>query len=118
MINLSKHWILVYVAVIFEVSWVAGLKYAQHPLTWTGTVLSILISFYLLIRATNFLPISTVYAVFTGLGAAGSVFVESIFFDAPFSLLKISLCGVLITGVIGLKFSTDEDKSAQKEARK
>jgi paired small multidrug resistance pump len=105
---MNKNWRVVYIAAIFEVSWVSGLKHAEDALAWTGTIVAIIISFYLLIRATNVLPISTVYAVFTGLGAAGTVLVEILFFSNSFSWLKISLCVVLISGVIGLKMITGE----------
>jgi paired small multidrug resistance pump len=101
-------WLLVYMSVIFEVSWVTGLKHANHPLEWTLTAISIFISFFLLIYSTKRLPISTVYAVFTGLGAAGTVLVELLFFSNHVNWLKIALCAVLISGVIGLKMVTVE----------
>ncbi|MGM0877253.1 MAG: DMT family transporter [Bacillota bacterium] len=105
---MNKNWLTVYIAAIFEVGWVTGLKHAEYALAWTGTIVAIIISFYLLIRATNVLPTSTVYAVFTGLGAAGTVLVEIFFFSNSFSWLKIGLCAVLISGVIGLKMVTGE----------
>ncbi|MGM7723990.1 DMT family transporter [Metabacillus sp. Hm71] len=113
---MNKKWLLVYIAGFFEVSWVAGLKHAQDPLAWIGTFSAIIISFYLLIKATNSLPVSTVYAVFTGLGAAGTVLAEIIFFDYPFNWVKIALCTVLISGVIGLKVVTSEHEVQEKEA--
>jgi paired small multidrug resistance pump len=112
---MNKNWLNVYIAAIFEVSWVTGLKHAEHGLEWAGTVLAIVISFYLLIRATNTLPISTVYAVFTGLGAAGTVLVEILFFSTSINWLKIGLCAVLISGVIGLKMVTGERDGIKEE---
>lgn len=112
---MNKKWLFVYIAAIFEVSWVTGLKHADDALTWAGTILAIVISFYLLIKATNLLPVSTVYAVFTGLGAAGTVLVEIIFFSTPFSWMKIGLCAVLITGVVGLKVVTGEPEDQKGE---
>ena len=112
---MNKNWVLIYIAAVFEVSWVSGLKHAADPLAWTGTIFSIVASFYLLLKATNVLPVSTVYAVFTGLGAAGTVFAEIIFFHAPFSWIKICLCAVLITGVIGLKVVTGEHEVPKEE---
>jgi paired small multidrug resistance pump len=112
---MNKNWVTVYVAAIFEVSWVTGLKHAENSLAWIGTVIAIMISFYLLIKATNSLPISTVYAVFTGLGAAGTVLIEIIFFSHSFSWLKIGLCAVLISGVIGLKLATGEHETSKGE---
>jgi paired small multidrug resistance pump len=105
---MNKKWLMVYVAAIFEVSWVTGLKHAEDALSWSGTIIAIIISFYILIKASNVLPISTVYAIFTGLGAAGTVLIEILFFSTSFSWLKILLCALLISGVIGLKLVTGE----------
>ena len=105
---MNKKWLIIYVAALFEVSWVTGLKYADGALAWSGTVAAIIVSFYLLIKASSILPISTVYAVFTGLGAAGTVLVEILLFSSTFSWTKILLCAVLISGVIGLKLVTGE----------
>jgi len=105
---MNKYWFLVYISTFFEVSWVTGLKHATTGLEWAGTVICILVSFYLLITATKKLPISTVYAVFTGLGAAGTVIVELVLFSNEVNWLKLILCAVLITGVVGLKMVTTE----------
>ena len=63
----------------FEVIWVIGLKHANTFLTWTGTIIAIIISFYLLIMAGKKLPVGTAYAVFVGLGTAGTVISEILF---------------------------------------
>jgi paired small multidrug resistance pump len=112
---MNKKWLLIFIAAFFEVSWVTGLKHAEDPLAWIGTIFAIVISFYILISATNSLPISTVYAVFTGLGAVGTVLVEVLFFSTSFSWVKIGLCAVLISGVIGLKVVTHEHDTAKGE---
>lgn len=109
--HMSKNWFLVYFAVIFEVSWVTGLKHANSTLAWIMTILSILISFYLLIYATKRLPISTVYAVFTGLGATGTVIIELLFFSHEINWVKVGLCAILIAGVVGLKMVTDDHQT-------
>lgn len=100
---MKNKWLIVYIAALFEVMWVSGLKHAETSLEWTGTIIAILISFDLLIRATKSLPVSTVYAVFTGLGAAGTVVVEILFFGDPLKLIKILLILLLVAGVVGLK---------------
>lgn len=63
-------WIYVLFAAIIEVVWVLGLKYSTTPLHWTGTIIAIIFSFYFVIKACEFIPAGTVYAVFTGSGAA------------------------------------------------
>src|SRR6476620_5633164 len=108
---MNTNWIKVFVAAFFEVFWVIGLKHANDFWTWTGTVIAIIISFYLMIMAGKKLPVGTVYAVFVGLGTAGTVFSDIVFFDEPFKLAKVLLILVLLGGVVGLKLVTkDTDK--------
>lgn len=111
---MSKHWFLVIIAAVFEVMWVAGLKHAEHFWAWVGTVIAILVSFYLLIYSGKKLPTSTVYAVFVGLGSAGTVISEMVWFQEPFSWIKILLIGGLLTGIIGLKLVTPEPEAHPK----
>lgn len=105
------HWLKVFIAAFFEVFWVIGLKHADDPLTWTGTIFSISVSFYLMIMAGKVLPVGTVYAVFVGLGTAGTVLSEIIFFGEPLKLSKMILVLILLIGVLGLKLVTGEEES-------
>jgi paired small multidrug resistance pump len=105
---MNKDWIKVFIAALFEVLWVIGLKHANDLWTWTGTIISIIISFYLMIMAGRKLPVGTVYAVFVGLGTAGTVFSEILFFGEPFKVEKILLILLLLAGVIGLKVVTKD----------
>lgn len=110
------YWLMIVIAAIFEVGWVVGLKHADSFWQWTGTVICIALSFALLILAGKKLPVSTVYAVFVGLGTAGTVSVDILFFDHPFDFVQIVLIALLISGVIGLKYVTDsEQKEEEKE---
>ena len=106
---MNKDWIKVFIAAVFEVLWVIGLKHSDSLLDWTGTIVAIVISFYGLIMAGRKLPVGTVYAVFVGLGTAGTVFSEILFFGEPLKVEKILLVLVLLAGVIGLKLVTDEE---------
>ncbi|MDQ1910807.1 multidrug efflux SMR transporter [Paenibacillus sp. GD4] len=104
---MNKGWVFVFIGSVIEVLWVTGLKHSHHYLEWTGTVLAIALSFYLLIRSIGSgLPVGTVYAVFTGLGTMGTVLTEMIVFGEPFRVLKIVLIVVLVAGVMGLKLVT------------
>ncbi|MFK5707509.1 DMT family transporter [Lysinibacillus boronitolerans] len=105
---MKTDWIKVIVAAFFEVFWVIGLKHANDFLTWTGTVIAIIISFYLMIMAGKKLPVGTVYAVFVGLGTAGTVFSEILLFGEPFKVEKLLLILLLLIGVIGLKLVTKD----------
>ncbi|MEH7376556.1 DMT family transporter [Neobacillus drentensis] len=106
---MNTNWIKVFIAAFFEVFWVIGLKHADDFWTWTGTVISIIISFYAMIMAGRKLPVGTVYAVFVGLGTAGTVFSEILFFSEPFKAEKVLLILLLLAGVIGLKFVTKDE---------
>ncbi|PEQ30479.1 QacE family quaternary ammonium compound efflux SMR transporter [Bacillus cereus] len=105
---MNKDWIKVFVAAFFEIFWVIGLKHADDFWTWTGTIIAIFLSFYLMIMAGRILPVGTVYAVFVGLGTAGTVFSEILFFGEPFKMGKVLLILFLLAGVIGLKLVTDD----------
>lgn len=105
---MNRNWIKVLIAALFEVFWVIGLKHADSLLEWSGTILSIVISFYGLITAGRGLPVGTVYAVFVGLGTAGTTAADFLFFGEPFKLEKVLLIILLLAGVIGLKLVTDE----------
>ncbi len=105
---MNRAWMKVFSAALFEVLWVIGLKHAYDFWTWTGTIISIIISFYVLIMAGRKLPVGTVYAVFVGLGTAGTVLTEILFFGEPFKLEKILMILILLVGVIGLKLVTRE----------
>ncbi|MGG2014079.1 DMT family transporter [Bacillus sp. S10(2024)] len=107
-------WIYVVIAGLIEIVWVIGLKHATIPLEWIGVVLAIAISFFLLFKAYAKLPVGTVYAVFTGIGAGGIVLTEIFVFGEPFSITKILFIGLIFVGVIGLKRVTGEQE--QKEA--
>ena len=106
---MNNDWIKVFVAAFFEVFWVIGLKHADDFWTWAGTAIAIIISFYLMIMAGRKLPVGTVYAVFVGLGTAGTVFSEILFFEEPFKIEKLFLILLLLAGVIGLKLVTTDN---------
>lgn len=108
---MNIQWSKVVIGAFFEVIWVMGLKHANDFFTWTGTVIAIFISFYLMIMAGKKLPVGTVYAVFVGLGTAGTVISEIIFFNEPFKLSKLILIAVLLIGVIGLKIFSGKSSS-------
>ncbi|MCR8635260.1 MULTISPECIES: DMT family transporter [Paenibacillus] len=105
---MNKQWIQVFIAACFEVLWVIGLKHADNLWEWCGTVVAISISFYLMIKAGEELPVGTVYAIFVGLGTAGTVLSEMLLFGEPFKITKLLLIIALLIGVIGLKLVTKD----------
>lgn len=103
---MKTDWIKVIIASFFEIGWVIGLKHADNFWEWGGTVVCIIVSFYLMIMAGKRLAVGTVYAVFVGLGTAGTVFADIIFFGEPFKVAKIILIMILLGAVVCLKLVT------------
>ena len=102
------HWLKVILAGLIEVIWVIGLNNAHIFATWLFTLVFIALSFYLMISASKQLPVGTVYAVFVGIGAAGTVIADMLFFGEPFTIMKVVLLLLLLVGIIGLKLSTND----------
>ncbi|CAG7657350.1 DMT family transporter [Paenibacillus allorhizosphaerae] len=112
---MNRNWLMVFIAGLFEIAWVIGLKHSNSLIGWLGTIIAILISMDLLIRASKRLPVGTTYAVFTGIGTSGTVIMEMLVFGEPFKIAKLLLILLLISGVIGLKMITG--KTSAKEVQ-
>lgn len=110
---MAKQWLSVVLAGLIEVLWVIGLKHANNALEWLGTIVCILLSFYLMLQASKHMPVGTVYAVFVGIGSTGTVIVDMLFFGEPFKLAKVALIAVLLIGVIGLKLVTGDKQTEE-----
>ncbi|MDF2921204.1 MAG: multidrug resistance protein [Paenibacillaceae bacterium] len=109
---MNKTWTMVVAAALFEVAWVIGLKHADSLPEWSGTLVAICLSFYFMMNAARQLPVGTVYAVFVGLGTAGTVIAESLLFEADISAAKVALLTVLLAGVMGLKLLSAKKEEA------
>ena len=112
---MNKKWIQLVIAALLEVLWVIGLTHAYNFWTWAATILLIILSNFLMIHVAQTLPTGTVYAVFVGLGAGGTVLAEIIFFGEPFQLAKVFLILTLLAGVIGMKLMTDHESDRDAE---
>jgi quaternary ammonium compound-resistance protein SugE len=103
------NWIILIIAGIFEVGFTFCLSKAKESsgseayLWYGGFALSLIISMVLLIKATQSLPIGTAYAVWTGIGAVGTVLMGIFFFKEPATLMRIFFITTLIGSIIGLK---------------
>ena len=104
------NWILLLIAGLFEVGFATCLGKAKETsgntsLFWYGGFLICLtLSMLLLVKATKELPIGTAYAVWTGIGAIGSVIVGIFVFNEPATFWRIFFMFTLIASIIGLKF--------------
>lgn len=103
------NWILLIIAGLFEVGFAACLGKARlstgtNVIWWyTGFVVCLSISMLLLIKATQELPIGTAYAVWTGIGAVGTVIIGIIFFKEPADFWRLFFITTLIASIVGLK---------------
>lgn len=102
-------WIYLFIAGLFEVVWAIALKYS-HGFTKLipsiVTIVGMMISFYLLSLATKTLPIGTAYAVWTGIGALGTVILGILFFNEPVNFLRILFMFFILLGILGLKITS------------
>ncbi len=101
-------WLLLVIAAAFEIAWAVGLKYtAGFTRLWpsVGTVVALIASVGLLGVAARSLPIGTAYAVWTGLGAAGTALLGIVLFGEPATAARLACLGLILAGVVGLKFA-------------
>lgn len=101
-------WIILLLAGLFEVGWAIGLKYTEgftRPLPTLLTVSAMLVSLGLLGLAMKELPLGTAYAIWTGVGAVGTVIAGIILFGESMALMRLASVALIITGLIGLKMS-------------
>jgi len=103
-------WIALIVAGLFEVAWAIGLKYTEgFTRTWPSvwTIASMAVSIVLLAWAMKTLPVGTAYAVWTGIGAAGTVALGIVLFGEPATIVRLACVGLILAGIVGLKLVTD-----------
>ena len=102
-------WIILFFAGLFEVGWAVGLKYTDgfsRPLPTALTVGAMIISLGLLGLAMKELPLGTAYAIWTGVGAVGTVIAGIILFVESMALFRLASVALIIAGLVGLKVST------------
>lgn len=103
------NWILLIIAGLFEVGFTTCLSKAKETTGSTsawwivGFFVSLTLSMYLLYRATQTLPMGTAYAVWTGIGAVGTVIMGILFFKEPAEFWRLFFITTLIGSIIGLK---------------
>ncbi|PAU63590.1 MULTISPECIES: quaternary ammonium compound efflux SMR transporter SugE [Pseudomonas] len=101
-------WFILFFAGLFEVGWAVGLKYTDgfsRPLPTLLTVGAILASLGLLGLAMKELPLGTAYAIWTGIGAVGTVIAGVILFGESLAPLRLASVALIACGLVGLKLS-------------
>ena len=104
-------WLYLLLAGICEMAWPLGFKYTNgfksHYPAIAVTIAIGLLSFWLLARATaQGIPIGTAYAIWTGLGAAGTAVLGIVLFGESRDALRLVCLGLIILGAVGLKVFT------------
>ena len=104
------NWVILVIAGLCEVGWAIGLKYTAGftrlwPTVWT--VLSMIVSLWLLGIAMKGLPVGTAYGVWVGVGCIGTVILGILLFGEPATPGRLISVGLIIAGIVGLKLATN-----------
>lgn len=106
-------WFYLIIGGMIEIGWALGLKFSDgftKPVASVVTVMLIVTSFYFFAQAMKRIPVGTAYAIFTGIGAAGTAVVGFLFLGEEVSVLKIFFILLLLTCLIGLKLTSEPEK--------
>lgn len=102
-------WLYLVLAGLLEIGWPVGLKMAQEPASrWLGIGIALVFmaaSGLFLWLAQRHIPMGTAYAVWTGIGAAGTFLVGVLFFGDPSSLMRYAGVLLIVAGVVTLKLA-------------
>ena len=103
-------WLILGVAGLFEIGWAVGLKYTEGftrpwPTVWTAVAM--IISVALLGIAMRDLPVGTAYAVWTGIGAVGTVILGIALFGDPATTSRLACVALILAGIVGLRLISD-----------
>lgn len=102
-------WVYLVLAGLFEIGWPVGLKMAQEPQSrWAGVVIAVGfmgLSGFMLWLAQRHIPLGTAYAVWTGIGAAGTFVVGILYYGDPTSFLRYLGVALIVAGVVTLKLA-------------
>ncbi|WP_028550097.1 quaternary ammonium compound efflux SMR transporter SugE [Paenibacillus sp. UNC451MF] len=99
-------WIYLIIAGLFEVVWAVSIKYTNGFTKLVPTVVTIAgmaVSFYFLSQALKSLPMGTAYAIWTGIGAMGTVIVGMLFLGEPRDAIRLLFLLLIVGGIVGLK---------------
>jgi quaternary ammonium compound-resistance protein SugE len=102
-------WLALLGAGLLEVAWALGLKYSDGFTRFWPSVLTLIaigLSFALMALALRSLPFGTAYAVWTGIGAAGSIIVGMLIFSEPTDPVRILCLTLIVAGMVGLKLNS------------
>ena len=103
-------WLVLLLAGLCEVGWAVGLKFTDGFSRLLPSVLTVALmvaSVLLLAWSLKTLPVGTAYAVWTGIGAVGTVILGIVLFGESASALRLACVGLIVAGIAGLRLVTD-----------
>jgi len=107
--NPAMAWTFLLIAGLFEIGWAIGLKYTYgFTRLWpsVATVAAMALSVAFLGLALKHLPVGTAYAIWTGIGAAGTVLLGMMLFAEPATIARLGCIGLILAGIAGLKLAS------------
>ena len=102
-------WAILFIAGLLEMVWALLLKQSggfTRPGPTIGFVISLFLSMFLLAQALKTLPVGSAYAVWTGIGAAGTAMVGMLWLGESRDILKLVSLVMLVAGIIGLRITS------------
>jgi quaternary ammonium compound-resistance protein SugE len=109
--NVSTAWLALLLAGLLEVGWALGLKYSDGLTRFwpsVATVIAIAFSFGLLGLSLKSVPFGTAYALWTGIGAAGSIVVGMLVFGESADVFRVACLALIVAGMVGLKLASPQ----------
>lgn len=104
-------WVILVIAGLFEVAWALLLKQSEgftRPWPTVGFLITLFLSMFLLAQALKSLPVGTAYAVWTGVGAAGTAILGMLWLGESRDVLKLLSLVLLLSGIIGLRLTSSQ----------
>ena len=101
-------WAWVFVAGLCEIGWAVGLKLSdgfRRPAISAATVAGMILSFLLLSQGMRKLPVGTAYAVWTGIGSAGTAIIGMWLLGEPRSAARLACLFMIVAGILGLRLT-------------
>ena len=102
-------WLALLGAGLLEIAWAVGLKWSDGLTRFwptAGTLLAIIASFVLMAVALKSLPFGTAYAVWTGIGAVGTIILGILIYSEPVDPIRILCLTLIVVGMVGLKLNS------------
>jgi quaternary ammonium compound-resistance protein SugE len=102
-------WVILFIAGLLEIVWALLLKQSENftkPLPTVGFIVALVMSMFLLSQALKTLPVGTAYAVWTGVGAAGTAIIGMLWLGESRDVLKLVSLVMIVGGIIGLRLTS------------